>query len=162
MSEETKVSVSGEEVIETNSDYLDAINDLKQNTVSKEAYAKLKEDNKRLLDALVNGDQIEAETETTVDVDELRSRLFGGKEELNNLEFVSHALKLRQACIDKGERSPFLPVGDHVTITSDMLAKEQRVADVLQDCVDFADGDSGVFTAQLQRCIKDTPLRRGR
>lgn len=160
MSEETRVS--GEDIVDENVDYVDAINKLKENTVPKEQYSKLREENKRLISALVNGEQIEVQTETPVNVDELRKTLFNGDRELNNLEYVDTALKLRKALIEKGERDPFLPIGTHVNITTDMIEKAQNVADVLQYCVDFADGDSGIFTAQLQRNLKDPITRRGR
>lgn len=160
MSEETRVS--GEDVIDENVDYIEAINKIKETHVPKEQYSKLREENKRLIDALVNGEQIEVQTETPVNVDELRKTLFNGDRELNNLEYVDTALKLRKALIEKGERDPFLPSGTHVNITADMIEKAQNVADVLQECVDFADGDSGIFTAQLQRNLKDPITRRGR
>lgn len=160
MAEEIK-SASGEEIDE-NVDYLEAINTLKENTVPKEQYSKLREENKRLLEALVNGEQIEVETETPVDVAELRKSLFNGDKELSNLEYVTKALELRKALIEKGERDPFLPVGNQITDTAEMISKAQNVADVLQECVDFAQGDSGIFTAQLQRILKDPLPRRGR
>lgn len=160
MSDETRVS--GEDIVDENVDYVDAINKLKETTVPKEQYFKLREENKRLIEALVNGEQIEVQTETPVNVDELRKTLFNGDRELNNLEYVDTALKLRKALIEKGERDPFLPSGTHVNITADMIEKAQNVADVLQDCVNFADGDSGIFTAQLQRNLKDPIIRRGR
>lgn len=161
MADENTKSASGEEMDE-NVDYLEAINQLKETTVPKEQYSKLREENKRLLEALVNGEQIEVETETPVDVAELRKSLFNGDKELSNLEYVTKALELRKALIDKGERDPFLPVGSQITDTAEMISKAQNVADVLQECVDFAQGDSGIFTAQLQRILKDPLPRRGR
>ena len=161
MADENTKSASGEEMDE-NVDYLEAINTLKETTVPKEQYSKLREENKRLLEALVNGEQIEVETETPVDVAELRKSLFNGDKELSNLEYVTKALELRKALIEKGERDPFLPVGNQITDTADMISKAQNVADVLQECVDFAQGDSGIFTAQLQRILKDPLPRRGR
>lgn len=160
MSDETRVS--GEDVEDENVDYVDAINKLKENTVSKEQYSKLREENKRLLDALINGEQIEVKDEAPVNVEELRKTLFNGDKQLNNLEYVKTALDLRDALIEKGERDPFLPIGTHITVTAEMIEKAQNVADVLRECVDFADGDSGIFTAQLQRNLKDPLTRRGR
>ena len=55
--EENKInSVSGEEMsnVDTTQDYISAINEIKQNTVSKEAYNKVVEDNRKLLDSLVH------------------------------------------------------------------------------------------------------------
>ena len=47
--EQTTTSVSGDEGIDT-SQYISAINDIRNNSVSKEAYNKFKEENKQLLD----------------------------------------------------------------------------------------------------------------
>ena len=156
-------NVSGAEMSETDTDYVAAIQELQNNTVSKAQYEKLRGENKKLLDALVNGQQIEAPNEEKADVSELRKKLFNKDGNLSNLEYVETALKLRNALIDAGERDPFLPYGDRVTVTAEMYDKAQAVADGLQECVDFADGDSGIFTAQLQRITKDIlPGRRVR
>lgn len=158
MNEENTNSVSGNEQLEAETDYVAAIKELQNNTVSKEQYNKLRTENKKLLDALVTGQQIELPKEKNVDVNELRKSLFGGKKELNNLEYVETMLKLREAVIEKGEPDPFLPVGSKVNITAEMIDKANNVAEGLQYCVDFAEGDSGIFTAQLQRITKDAPL----
>ena len=86
--------------------------------------------------------------------------MFGNKDKtMTNLEYISNALKLRTALLERGERDPFLPYGDKVALTADQYDKANQVATVLQECIDFADGDSGIFTAELQRRTKDvTPL----
>ena len=159
---EELTNVSSEEMLDTDTDYVAAINELKANSVSKTEYSKLRAENKKLLDALVNGREIDLPKEEKVDIDELRKKLFNKDANLNNLEYVDTALKLRNALIEKGERDPFLPVGDRVSETAEMYDIAQRVADGLQECVDFAEGDSGIFTAQLQRITKDTPIKRRR
>lgn len=151
-------SVSGEDVIDEQ-DYIQAITELKAATVSKELYNKLKAENKSLLDALVNGQQIDAPA-STVDPDEIRKKLFNSDGNLSNLEYVKAMLELRTELISRGERDPFLPVGEKVRDSAEMYEAAQRVADGLQYCVDFAEGDSGIFTAQLQRITKDSPIRR--
>lgn len=152
-----------EEMLDTDTDYVAAINELKANTVSKTEYSKLRAENKKLLDALVNGQQIDLPKEEKPDIAELRKKLFNKDGNLSNLEYVETTLKLREALIEAGERDPFLPYGDRVTVTAEMYDKAQAVADGLQECVDFADGDSGIFTAQLQRITKDAvPYRRVR
>ena len=156
-------NVSQQENVNDSVDYIEAIKEMKQNSVDRSAYDKLKSENKKLLDALVNGQQIEAPKEEKADISELRKKLFNKDGNLSNLEYVETALKLRNALIDAGERDPFLPYGDRVTVTAEMYDKAQTVADGLQECVDFADGDSGIFTAQLQRITKDVlPGRRVR
>ena len=145
-------------------DYIQAINELKANTVDKSQYEKLKAENKKLLDSLVSGQIIEAAKPVEKpDINELRKKLFNTDNNLNNLEYVDNMLKLRNALIENGERDPFLPIGEKVEITADTVQKAEDVANVLQDCVDFAEGDSGIFTAQLQRIMKDNgPIKRGR
>lgn len=163
MENEILTSASSEEMLGTDTDYVAAINELKANSVSKDAYTKLRTENKRLLDALVSGEKIDLPKEEKVDVNELRKELFNRDGDLSNLEYVDKSLKLRKALIENGERDPFLPVGSHINETPEMYDKAQRVADLLQECVDYADGDSGVFTARYQALVKDTQIpRRGR
>lgn len=152
-----------EEMPDTNEAYVAAIKELQNNTVSKEAYLKLQADNKRLLDALVSDEKVEVPKDTKISVEECRKKLFNKDANLSNLDYIDTALKLRTGLIERGERDPFLPVGNHVNETSEMYDKAQRVADLLQECVDYADGDSGVFTARYQSLVKDTQIpRRGR
>lgn len=154
-------NVSGTEMSEADTDYVAAIQELQNTTVSKTQYEKLRRENKKLLDALVNGQQIDTPKVEKPDIKALRTKLFNKDANLSNLEYVDTALKLRNALIENGERDPFLPVGDKVRETAEMHDVAQRVADGLQECVDFADGDSGIFTAQLQRITRDAPgIRR--
>ena len=161
MSEEILTSVSSEEMSNNSVDYISAINEMKQNSVSKEQYQKLQADNKRLLDALVSNKQLDIPEEKPADITELRTKLFKNEQGLSNLEFIDTALKLREALIAKGEPDPFLPVGSKVQPDYDMVEKADNVAKCLKEIVDFADGDSGIFNAEYQRRVVDTmPTRR--
>lgn len=151
-----KEKIESGEAVDDGVDYITAINEMKKTTVPKEKYEKLAEENKRLLESLVAGEKLEPKEEEKIDVNALRKELYSGECELNNLEYVDKTLKLRKALIDAGERDPFLPIGDKVDITSETVEKAETVAQVLQECVDFAEGDSGIFTAELQRRTKDT------
>lgn len=137
-------------------DYIEAIQQLQANSVSKDQYNKLRDENKKLLDALVSGQQIDIPAEEKVDIGELRKKLFDPDCNLSNLDYIENSLKLRKAVMDQGGEDPFLGIGSHVDVTQEMRDKAQRVADGLQYCVDFADGDSGIFSAQYQRITKDT------
>lgn len=145
-------------------DYIQAINELKANTVDKSQYEKLKAENKKLLDSLVSGQTPDiAKPVEKPDINELRKKLFNPDNNLNNLEYVDTMLKLRNTLIENGERDPFLPIGEKVEINADTVQKAENVANALQNCVDYAEGDSGIFTAQLQRIMKDNgPIKRGR
>ena len=140
-------------------DYVEIIQQMKQTTVSKDKYDRLAEDNKKLMKALANGEQIEAEPVKGPDVDALRKDLFNVDSQHTNLEFITKSLELRQALIDAGEKDPFLPWGQKITPDESDIATAERVADVLQQCVDYADGDNLVFTNELQRRMIDTAPR---
>ena len=153
--EEEKKAVSGtESQIDTNQDYISALNEMKKNTVSKEAYDKLREDNKKLLDTIVSGQSLEqTEVKQEVDVDALRKELFGkSRRDLSNLEYVDKALQLRKALMEKGEQDPFvMKAGRTSSPEAEDFKKAERVASVLQECVDIADGNDSVFDNEFQR-----------
>lgn len=145
------------ETIEEENDYIKTIQDLKANTVSKDQYEKLKKENKQLLDTLVSGGTIEQPKEK-VDVDRLRRELNNGN--ISNLEYCKTALELRDAIIEEGGRDPFLPFGTHVSPEDSDYASAEKVAQVLKECIDYADGDSSIFTMELQRKMIDAMPRR--
>lgn len=156
MNENINENVENQEV-----DYIQAINDLKANTVDRDKYDKLKEENKKLLNSLVTGNTIDTpKQEAGLTIDEMRQKLFGGTE-LTNIDYVKTVLDLRDALIAKGERDPFLPIGNNVAITNELCQNMEDVARGLREMVDFADGDSGVFTAEYQRRVQD-PIIPGR
>ena len=162
MAIENENSVSEQENVNDSIDYIEAIKEMKQNSVDRSVYDKLKSENKQLLDALVNGKEIEISKEEPVDIAKLRKDLFNKDGHMSNLEYVSSALKLRDALIERGERDPFLPYGEKVNLTAEHYDKAEQVATVLKECVEFADGDSGIFTAELQRRTKDVMPRYGK
>lgn len=161
MPEEMLTHEAGEEMSNNSADYIAAINEMKQNSVSKEQYNKLKNENKQLLDALVSNKQIDVPEEKPADITELRAKLFNVDQGLSNIEFIDNALKLRAALIAQGEPDPFMPIGTKVQPTYDMVEKADNVAKGLQEMVDFADGDPGIFNAEYQRRVVDTgPTRK--
>lgn len=140
--------------------YLDTIREL-QKRPTQEAYEKLVRENKSLLDSIVNGtdfsDLAKKEREETETIADLHKALFSDSaEDLTNLEYAEKALKLRQMRIESGARDPFLPCGNHVRLTAEQYEQAENVATVLQECIDLARGDPGVFTAELQRRTRDT------
>lgn len=152
---EELINVSGEEMSDDRIDYISAINEIKANSVSKEAYEKLKKENKQLLDSLVSGKELDIEAAKPVDVNELRVKLFGDNE-LTNLEYIDTALKLRAAVIEQGEVDPFLPVGAKAAITDADIETAERVAQELQEMVDIADGNHVIFNQEYQRRVSDS------
>lgn len=150
-------------VVEDNTnDYIDQIQKLKENSVSKEDYNKLKADNKKLIDALANGTSVEGKVEPKTSavekINECRKKLFGKGSNLDNLEYCKTAVELRDALIEKGERDPFLPFGHHVVATESDYEIANRVANVMKECIDYADGDADIFTNELQRRTVDVVI----
>ena len=159
MPEEKLINETGAPVEDMTEDYLAAIKDLKQNTVSRDDYEKLKAENKKLLNSVVNGQVVEVEAGPAYrDVSIIRDELFN--HEHNNLEYIKLALELRNTLIAKGETDPFIPVGKQISPTREDLEAAERVAQVYQECVDYADGDSALFTQELMRRTKDVKVRR--
>lgn len=157
MQEEKELNVSGEKVEDMTPDYLAAINELKQNSVNREDYNKLKAENKKLLDSIVNGTPAEVQSPQRKSIEELRAAYL--KEDQTNLEYISNTLKLREALISEGKPDPFLPIGEQILPTDEDIAAANKVAAVLQECVDYAEGDSAVFTNELQRRLVDVKIR---
>ena len=157
MQEEKELNVTGEKVEDMTPDYLAAINELKQNSVNREDYNKLKAENKKLLDSIVNGVPVEVQSPQRKSIEELRAAYL--KEDQTNLEYISNALKLREALISEGKPDPFLPIGEQILPTDEDGAAANKVASVLQECVDYAEGDSAVFTNELQRRLVDVKIR---
>ena len=159
MTEEKLINETGTPVEDMTEDYLAAIKDLKQNTVSREDYDKLKAENKKLLNSVVNGQVVEVEAGPQYrDVNVIRDELFN--HEHNNLDYVKLALELRNTLIAKGEQDPFLPVGKQISPTREDIEKAEMVAQVYQECVDYAEGDSALFTQELMRRTRDVKVRR--
>ena len=163
MLEEKETNVSGN-VEDYTQDYLAAIKELKEKSVDRSEYDKLRAENKRLIDAVVNGQPGQEEQvvvkHTKEQIDDLRNDLFNSPKELNNLEFITKTMELREALMENGEPDPFLPVGKQISPTRDDLEGAEKVAQVYKECIEYAEGDSEVFTNELMRRTKDVKLPR--
>lgn len=118
-------------------------------------YEKVVADNTALIQSMLNGDTPKTEEETPVDIDKLRKELFDVDNPLSNLEYVTKAIELRDALIANGERDPFLPYGQNISPTEEDIRKANNAAEVFKHCIEYADGDSEVFTNELQRLTDD-------
>ncbi len=158
--EEELTSVTGNEVDEVTQDYLTTIKELKQNSVDKSKYDQLRLENKRLLDSIVNGQELDIpKQEEKKSIETLRQELFNNEDGLSNLDFIKNALDLREQLIQDGKPDPFLPIGNQISPTDFDIQTANKVAQVLQECVDYAEGDSSVFTNELMRRTMDVKVR---
>lgn len=164
MAEENKEVQNAAPNGELDKNYLETIKQLKQNTVSKEAYDNLVAQNKQLLDAFVNGSDNpsgESQEVEVVDVQKMRNELFGNNDVVN-LDFVDKSLKLRKAIIEQGGDDPFVGKGSKLTPTREDYEAAERTANILQEMVDNAQGNSDAFLVEYNRRVNDVniPFRR--
>lgn len=156
---ELQNGVSGEEIGEMdNNSYIEAIKEMKKNTVPRGDYEKVQAENKKLLETLIDGGQAKVvNAEEKVDADALRKELYFSDKPMSNLEYVEKTLKLRKAQMEQGYQDPFLPTGTLVPLTQDDYAGAEKVATVLEECVEIANGDPHAFNMEFQRRLADTP-----
>lgn len=153
-----ELSVAGTEMSNDGVDYIQAINEMKQNSVSKEQYNKLQSENKKLLDALVSNKQLDiAEEKPKISVADAKKEFVQVCENgCTQLEFFEKALALRTAVLDAGGPDPFLPTGSKVQPSYDQIERQNIIHEGLQEMIDFAEGDPGIFNAEYQRRVIDT------
>lgn len=145
--------------VDPNRNYIDIIKELKEKSVPKEDYDRLFNDNKILAEALANGDgQVKAvEGEVLPTIKECQQAF---KSDMSNLEFCKASLALREAVMREKGIDIFAGKVHGVGTSQEALASAQRVADVMEDCIKRADGDSVYFTNELMRRTNDTGIPR--
>lgn len=136
-------------------DYIEKLTELQANSVSKAEYEKLRADNKRLLDAMFSGTTVPVEEpkpeEPQVDIQALRNELYGGHFDGTDLEYTTKVLQLRKAIMATGAPDPAVCNGIKTEATEYDYENAQSICDQLQEVVDYAQGDPGVFRAELLR-----------
>lgn len=155
MTEEEKV-VTGENVEIDNTDYINAIKELKQNSVDRSKYDALKAENKKLLDAVVNGTEVAQEVvEPKKSIEELRHLLFN-PEGQTDVEYMKNVLELRERLIEEEGYDPFAgvstknPQGDYVTAN--------KVAQIMSELVEDAEGSDTAFHNGLDKRLVPSPM----
>ena len=152
----------------SDSELAKALIEARKNSVPREEYEKLQKEKKELLEQIINGGEGIGGGQPTppkeVDIPALREELYGEHSaKLSNLEYCKKTLELRKAVIEKEGYDPFLPHGANIKPDSDDIEKANNVADVMEQCIEEANGNSEVFTALLQaRTNNDSPILTAR
>lgn len=131
--------------------YIDTINDLKRNTVSRDKYQQLEQENRQLLNTLASGGTIDiTQTAPEKTEAELRKELYHSGP-LSNLEYVKRSLALREKHLEETGEDDYVVPGriDH--------ARAQQIADIYQECVDASNGNPVLFTQELSSRMYETP-----
>lgn len=142
-----------EETVVDNTDYIAAIKELKENSVDKGKYDTLKAENKKLLDALVNGSDIDTQSSQP----ELGTRLEYYKAYKENkfntdLDFWTNFLNLREATIREYGKDPLVtgnygltPDGEKVEPAYGEQEAMDNLCNGIAQMIDEAQGDASVF-----------------
>lgn len=138
----------------TASEYISQINNLRENTVSREEYERIRNDNRELAKALINGTGANipgiTKPEEKPDLDDLRKKLFTKKSK-NDLEYFTNLLALRDGVMADGQPDPFLPINREFRATAQDEADAERIATQIKEAIEYADGDPAVFSNDLRR-----------
>lgn len=154
---ENKQNVENGNGSESANNYIDAIKDLKAKEAAlKEENAQLNSDNKKLLNTIVNGQEVEKEE--TVKTREPSEIIKDLQKSESNLDYVKKALEYRASVMERTGKDVFSGELYNPKFDSTDADKAQNVADVLQQCIDDCDGDSTIFTALLQSRMNDTKI----
>lgn len=150
--EEKEQSVTQQENVEQDTNnYIEAIKEMKANSVSKDAYKKLQEENKKLLESLIAGETIETPKTTVeekVDLNALRKHL---DETESPIDYCKTSLKLHEETLKQLGYNDYLPNGKKIRPTKEDEEKANLFVEQIKECIDYADGDDQLFIQELQR-----------
>ena len=138
------------EKVDPEKNYGEALKKLKENSVPKEAYKKLEEQNKQLLDSILNGGHEPEDKSKRDSIEKLRAELFGkDRKPMTNLEYWKKTLDLRDQLLEQGKTDPFVPVGKKVQATLADYQSAEHVAELMRDCIKASGGDPDAFNNEL-------------
>lgn len=144
---------------QSNENYIEAIKKLKENSVSKEKYNALEAENKRLVDAIVEGKEIDlgdSAPDEGESIEDLRKELLNEDSNLTDLQFCEKMLQLRDKIIEQGGEDPMLP--NNGKVTAEDIDGVEKVVAAMKDAIEIADGNSEVFKAKLMSMTVDNPI----
>lgn len=159
----TEIEKNINEEVNDTQKYIDTINELKASTVSREAFERVKEENRTLLKSIVDGRPFETSSpeEAGPTIDELRNTLYGNKpKHMTDLEYVTGVLDLRDKLLEAEGVDHFIPSGKKYSPDYNDQYVAQRTYEGLRHCVEVANGDNDVFIQEITRITADTGLPR--
>ena len=152
---EPKIDEKGNEPL----DPIEQLKELKEKSVSKEEYDKVKAQYNALFSEVVEGKKsFKDETEEIVKeptMKELQNDLFSDKDKhFTNLEYAKKALKLREKVLEKQDYDIFAGHGSKFNPSSTDKESAQRVAQAMQWCVDNCDNNPENFNYLFNQRIR--------
>ena len=141
-------------------DYLAQIQELRKNTVSREQYEKMRDENKKLLEAIVNGSQVgtqEEERPAMRPLEEICKDLLDGNN--SNLDYWKYSIEWRDACRATCGFDPWAVNGIKIEAEPEDPEIIERVYEGFKEMIEFADGDSAKFDREYDRHVRDVNYR---
>lgn len=145
-------------------DYIDTIQELRDNTVEKTKYDALRAENAKLIKALANGERLEgtAQPVQKPSAEALKKELCEmARQGARNVDMVSKYMELRQVLLDETGIDYFVPMGSQYNTTAEDVAAAKRVADAYESILEASQGNNDIFTATLMSRTAETPLVAG-
>lgn len=131
-----------------------ALQEQKANSVSKDEFEKIRKEKEELTKAIIDGSglvQKQSNDEKEVPIMDLAKSIL--EDGISNLESAKRELKYREAYMKKFDKDPFAP--NHAEMTENDSLKAAAVAEIMQECIEEANGSSAVYTALFNERIKD-------
>lgn len=139
-------------------DWIKAMQEQKANSVPKESYEKLQEENRKLINALKDGTSVSlGEPEEKKDIAELRKELFNNLEGgVPNLEMAKKFVALRDAILEDPKAwDPALPNGKGYKYNPQDEEEAEQVFQLMKHCIEYSEGDNELFTQEFMRHVRD-------
>lgn len=133
--------------------YLDTIQELRTNSVSRELYNKVISERDAVVKALASGDTL-----ASADSVQVRSLADCRKDFMapsrSQCEYIEKLLALREAGIREQGEDCFVAYGHKVKPTASDFQSAQQTADIYRECLDIAEGNDTVFMREIYQRMR--------
>lgn len=149
-----KEVTQGVEGTDNDLDLLKELQEVKNNSVSKEDYEKLQAKYKQVVKDVINGVGTKEEADDTVNLEEIRKNLFTDKvEELSNRDFWKNVLNLRHERLEKEGVDIFLPKGSKTRYTREDYESAQKVDEIISQMLEDSEENPQLFNVLFNEAL---------
>ena len=155
-------------------DLLEAFNELRRNTVSKETYEKLREQNQKLISSIVNGENdtfIQEENnnqppkrtpeEIKKSIDDITSKLFSEDNNMTNLDNAKAIIQYHDDMLELYGVDVFANSGDKYMASQNDKTSPENTYKYLKECVDASQDDPTAFNVAFQAGLRQIlPIKK--
>lgn len=135
-------------------EYIETINKLKANSVSKDEYLKLRNENKQLLDALASNQVVEVTAEPKRDITEVRKELFTNHSNLSNRQICQDMMELYDYELENRGVNIFMPTDPQYIPTQDDITQVDNMVRGMKSALETANGNDLIFNQEIERLTK--------